>query len=278
MNRAPIVLTTDFGLEDPYVGVMKGVIYGINPEARIIDHSHYVEPQNIAHGSMLLSTSYNYFPDHTIHISVVDPGVGTERSALIIMTPRAYLVGPDNGLFSGILAKYADESQSNSPDIHMPTGCAAFRITNSDVFLTPTSDTFHGRDIFAPVGAHLSLGIIPSELGDPVETIVGYGGPELVITEDNISGEVIYVDHFGNLITNISNNLIAECANVVVEISGCQIRSIHRTFNDVNTTTPNKPIALLGSNGYLEIAVPNGHASRSLLLSSGDQVILYKSH
>ena len=148
MNRAPIVLTTDFGLEDPYVGVMKGVIYGINPEARIIDHSHYVEPQNIAHGSMLLSTSYNYFPDHTIHISVVDPGVGTERSALIIMTPRAYLVGPDNGLFSGIIAKYADDSQSNSTDIHMPTGCAAFRITNSDVFLTPTSDTFHGRDIF----------------------------------------------------------------------------------------------------------------------------------
>ncbi|KAA1273390.1 MAG: S-adenosyl-l-methionine hydroxide adenosyltransferase [SAR202 cluster bacterium] len=278
MNRAPIVLTTDFGLEDPYVGVMKGVIYGINPEARIIDHSHYVEPQNIAHGSMLLSTSYNYFPDHTIHISVVDPGVGTERSALIIMTPRAYLVGPDNGLFSGILGKYSDDSRSDTANIHVPAGCKAFRITNSEVFLTPTSDTFHGRDIFAPVGAHLSLGATPSELGDPVESVLGYAGPDLVITEDRIVGEVIYVDHFGNLITNISNTLLTEDANVIVEMSGSCIRSIHRTFNDGNTTTPNEPIALLGSNGYLEIAVPNGHASRSLLLSSGDQVILYKSH
>ena len=277
MSRVPIVLTTDFGLEDPYVGVMKGVIYRINSEALIIDHSHYVEPQNIAHAAMLLSTSYSYFPDQAIHVAVVDPGVGTERSALIIMTPRAYLVGPDNGLFSGIVSKYLEKSQSQTPNIDIPSECKAFRITNSQVFLTPTSDTFHGRDIFAPVGAHLSLGVPPSELGEPVESIVGETCPQLTITTDKIVGEVIYVDHFGNLITNISNILLDEYVNVAVETSGCYIGSIQRTFNDSYTLASDVPIALLGSNGYLEIAFPNGSAVSFLSLSSGSEVILHKS-
>ena len=275
MSIMPIVLTTDFGIEDPYVGVMKGVIYGINPEALVIDHTHYVEPQNITHGSMLLSTSYIHFPSRTIHVAVVDPGVGTERSALIIETPTAYLVGPDNGLFSGIVNEYLKESDRNTPSIIVPPECKAFRITNSEVFLTPTSDTFHGRDIFAPVGAHLSLGASPSELGEPVDSMLGDVGLKLAITPEKVIGRVIYIDHFGNLITNIPNNTITEDENTLVEICGHGIGSIRRTFNDVGAMEPAEPFGLLGSNGYMEIVVPNGNAAQWLSASSGVQVIFY---
>ena len=271
MYKGCIALTTDFGLSDPYVGVMKGVIAGINPNAHVIDISHQVQPQNILHGSMLLATSYTYFPSGTIHVAVVDPGVGTDRDPLIVVTPEAYFVLPDNGLVSGILHKYMSQIEVENGQISVPEECAAFKITRSDLFLKPLSKTFHGRDIFAPIAAHISLGTAVDSLGTRVEKVVSNAIYPVTHADGRIVGSVIYIDHFGNLVTNIENNMLDALSGVTVQIAG-NVTPLRNTFNETGFPQQNDMIALPGSNGYLEIALPNGNASITFKISAGAEV------
>ena len=168
----PIVLTTDFGIADPYVGLMKGVILRINPNAALIDLTHLVQPQNVRQGAFLLGNSHRFFPQGSIHVAVVDPGVGTDRRALLLETPTSRFLAPDNGLLSCIVGEYLDKAPELPGRVTVPPDVSAYHLTNPGYWLQPLSRTFHGRDVFAPVAAHLSLGVLPHELGVPVNDMV----------------------------------------------------------------------------------------------------------
>ena len=268
----PIVLTTDFGSVDPYVGVMKGVILSINPQASIIDLSHQVQPQNLRQAAFLLGTSRRYFPPQAIHVVVVDPGVGTRRRILLLVTPTARFLAPDNGVLSQVLSDHLPDPPHQSGWIRVPDGCSVYALSNPEYWHKPLSNTFHGRDIFAPVAAHLSLGIGPEELGEPVDQVAWLPSPEPVQEEQGIRGQVIYLDHFGNLITNIPEGLLAQADQVTVTIKGESIRGLSRTFHDDDHPTEKQLLALIGSHGYLEIAVRDGSAALALPAQVGESV------
>lgn len=253
---APITLTTDFGLNDGYVGVMKGVILGILPWAQIVDISHAIAPQEILDASYVLATAAPYFPRNTVHVVVVDPGVGTERRPLAVFTDRAVYVGPDNGVFSRV---YRDE---NVQSIR--------QLTNPSYRLPRISNTFQGRDIFAPAAAHIAGGVPLQSLGpevtDPVQIIL----PKPQRLDDGgLMGQVIYVDRFGNLITNIPVDWLGGKADWRFEIGGVVIDGFHSTYGRVQ---PNEPVVLGGSEGLIEVAVRNNHAGDYLGLSAGDAI------
>ena len=210
----PIVLTTDFGLSDPYVGVMKGVILGINPSAAIIDLTHQVQPQNLVHASFLLKTSHSYFPPDSIHVAVVDPGVGTFRKAILLTSPAGSFVAPDNGILSGVLEAFLDRHPADGGAVPVPASCAAYELTNPDFQLHPVSSTFHGRDIFSPAAAHLSLGAAAESFGPPLQELVWLPFPQPSVQGNQIAGQVIYVDHFGNLVTNVPRDLLSSGSRV----------------------------------------------------------------
>ncbi|MBM3942513.1 MAG: SAM-dependent chlorinase/fluorinase [SAR202 cluster bacterium] len=266
-----IVLTTDFGASDPYVGLMKGVILGISSQAVIIDLTHQVMPQNILQASFLLASSYPYFPQGTIHVAVVDPGVGTSRRPILVTTPDIALIGPDNGIFSGVLERLAPGYPS-APGRYAPLpGCQAYHLNNPDYWRQPVSNTFHGRDIFAPVAAHLSLGVAPHALGQPVEELFWLPLPKPLRTGNTIQGQALYADHFGNLITNISAQDLAGVEVRCIEVKGHRIYDLSRTFQDEGRP-PGQLIALMGSHGYLEIALPGGSAAELLGAGTGEAV------
>ena len=173
MSRSIITLTTDFGTTDPYAGVMKGVISGINPDALLVDLTHDVEPQNVLQGAFLLGSSYRFFPPRTIHLVVVDPGVGSSRRLVLLDTPQGRFIAPDNGVLSYVLkdcgARTTPEGESRQ---QVPDGYQAYHLTNSGYWLHPLSSTFHGRDVFAPVAGHLSLGTPPSDLGEEIPSLI----------------------------------------------------------------------------------------------------------
>ncbi len=246
-----ITLTTDFGLLDAYVGTMKGVILSINPRVTIVDICHEVERHDIRGGMFLLSACYRYFPPGTIHVAVVDPGVGTARRGLALSAAGALFVGPDNGIFSFALAQ-ADDGER-----------IAIQLTNSSYWLPSPSATFHGRDIFAPVAAHLSLGVPIHELGTPLDTreLVRLSLPLVHRGKDGLVGEVVHVDRFGNLVTNITRADLAHLSMPVVEIGGKGTVGLRDTFGDGKA---GELIALIGSTGYLEIAVCQGSAQQAL--------------
>jgi hypothetical protein len=272
--QTPIVLTTDFGGSDGYVGVMKGVIWGINPRASVIDLTHQIQPQNVRQASFILGTSHSYFPKNSIHVVVVDPGVGTDRKAILVITPTAWLLAPDNGVLSYVLAAYLDGEPAANGAAPVPEQCSAYRLTNPDYWLHPVSNTFHGRDVFAPVAAHLSRGVLPREVGEPLTELVWRPPSRPARDGNRIMGEVIYADHFGNLITNLPQSLLAGSARVTVEIKGHRINSLSRTFHDHPEPASRGPLALLGSNGYLEIAIPDGSARDTLGVGAGETVHL----
>ena len=217
MSPPAIFLTTDFGFADHYVGTVKGVILSINPQATILDLTHQVQPYNIRQASFILGASHRFSPSASIHVAVVDPGVGTHRRAVLLITPRAQFLAPDNGVLSGVIASVSPSSDSpispcskegqggfaGQQSIAIPPNCSAYQLTNPDYWLHPVSDTFHGRDIFAPVAAHLSLGIPPHSLGEAVKDLFYLPTPRPGWQGNRVLGEVIYGDHFGNLITNI---------------------------------------------------------------------------
>ena len=243
---AIITLLTDFGLRDPYVGIMKGVILSINPDARIIDISHMVKAGSIIHGAGLLQETYTFFPKGTIHVVVVDPGVGGDRRPILVKTKDHLFIGPDNGLFWPIITTH-----HQSEVIHL---------TEIKYFLSNISSTFHGRDIFAPVAAHLSLGVDPLKMGSIISNPVPLHLPTPEQKDDILSGQVMRVDRFGNLITNIHIKDIEEFLGTgppIIRAGKLTIRGICRTYSEVNT---GETLALIGSSSYLEIAVNQGRA------------------
>jgi S-adenosylmethionine hydrolase len=253
-----LVLLTDFGLQDGYGGIMKGIIIRIAPQATVIDLSHGIPPQNVLAGRFCLLNAYRYFPPETVFIGVVDPGVGSQRRGIAVKFAEGYFVGPDNGLISGIL--------SESPPI------LAVSLTNSDYWRVPQpSGTFHGRDIFASVGAHLALGVALELLGEPLalKEIVNLSLPPLQVTDLTLTGCIQYIDHFGNLITNIPAALLRE-KRWAVGLSGYTIPQ-GQTYSAVPA---GKAIALIGSHDWLEIAVNGGNAQDRFGINWGDCCIL----
>ena len=268
----PIVLTTDFGAASPYAGVLHGVVLRINPSATIVDLTHQIQSQNIRQGSFILGTNYRFFPEGSIHVAVVDPGVGTDRQPLMLVTPTARFLAPDNGLLSYVLGDHLKEAPPEPGLVALPSDCAAYYLTNSRYWLSPVSHTFHGRDIFAPVAAHLSLGVSPVQLGEPAREIVWLPTPQPTRRGNNLTGEVLYADHFGNLVTNIPARELTDAPSLEVEIKGRRINHLSRTFHDQEPGQEGSLLALVGSHGYLEIAVPDGNASLILGAGTGEPV------
>lgn len=260
-----VALTTDFGLADPYVGVMKGVILSINPNATIVDISHDVRPQDIVEGAFVLSTSFSYFPPGTIHVVIVDPGVGGDRAALLVETSHGFFVGPDNGVLSWATSLGGSEQEAGRKSARIRR---LIKLTNSKYWLPRVSTTFHGRDIFAPVAAYLSLGVPPDRFGHEVTDYVQLPWPPLERRPDGcLVGSVLHIDRFGNLITNVPGECIAGSpSQVVVQICGCSISGLSRTYQDSGL------LALIGSSGHLEIAVSGGSAAAALGATRGTDV------
>ncbi|MBD1902035.1 SAM-dependent chlorinase/fluorinase [Trichocoleus sp. DQ-A3] len=259
-----VTLTSDFGLSDVYVGVMKGAIAQINPTLTVVDLTHEIPPQNLTAARFCLMNAYPYFPKGTVHIAVVDPGVGSSRRAIAVKFAAGFLVGPDNGLFSGILS-----SPGVSPSL---PEIAAVELTNPDYWrTTEPSSTFHGRDIFAPVGAHLASGVPLEHLGNAIDSasLVQLPIRECTQTEAGIAGCIQYIDRFGNLITNIPGTFVqGKIWSVVV---GKFTLPSGQTYSDSQHL---QAIALIGSHGWVEIAVNGGNAQSQLQLDWGDEVLL----
>ena len=274
---AIITLTTDFGISDAYVATMKGVILGINPQVKIIDVCHFIEPQDIAQAAFVLSTAYPYFPKKTVHLVVVDPGVGSERRAIILRTPVAYFVAPDNGVLSYViaqsLAKPVMEKGMFSLREKTKPGAEleAVAITNPRFWRSPVSTTFHGRDIFAPVAAALSLGFSPIEFGEPTDSVwvLPLSRPDQR-PDGMLVGHILHIDNFGNLITDIkSDNLTLKAEHITIEVSGQLIFGLSGTYAEGSGL-----LALIGSSGYLEVSLKGGSASSLLDARVGDEVRL----
>jgi S-adenosyl-L-methionine hydrolase (adenosine-forming) len=260
--RPPIItLLTDFGLGDAYVGIMKGVILSLSPDARLVDLSHEVPPQDILSGALMLQSAWRYFPPGTIHLTVIDPGVGSRRRAMAAVSQEQFFVGPDNGVFSLVFAEQ--------------TPLLAVSLENPQYFLAQVSNTFHGRDIFAPVAAHLSRGeplaAFGPEFFDPVK--LDLPAPEF--REAEVNGQIISVDHFGNLISNIpfeslQSRLRGRYASF--RVNGQVIPHLATTYSDA---PPGALLVLGGSHGYLEIACRLGRAAQVLEAAVGARVQVY---
>ena len=277
MPAPPIVLATDFGLADAYVGMMRGVIAGINPAASVIDLTHGIGAQDIRHGAAVLADAFRCFPAGSIFVAVVDPGVGTDRAAILLETPDARFLAPDNGLLTLVCrhydAAFGDSDAAGAGPI--PAGCRAWRLVNPAYWRHPVSATFHGRDIFAPVAAHLSAGVLPEELGVPAVAMARLALPAPRPQGGVIAGRVVYADAFGNLITDITADLLAAIgtaagdSSVTVSIAGHRIAGLSRTFHD----PPGGGLrALPGSHGRLEIVMVDGSAAQTLGIGSGAAV------
>ena len=255
-----ITLTSDFGLKDPYVAEMKGVILTINPKATVIDVTHEVEKFNIRMGAFMLASAAPYFPQDTVHLAVVDPGVGTQRRAIVIQTKKSFFVGPDNGIL--ILS-------AQSQGI-----IRICQLTNQKLMLTTISSTFHGRDIFAPAAAHLDKGVDPSafgtEISDPIISEFG----KVKCSNGSIIGEVLHVDSFGNIITNINENDLIQANAERINVN-LQNISLKLTFDKTYAQTRLKePVALIGSHGFLEIALNQGNAAEKFHVKAGDKIVV----
>jgi S-adenosylmethionine hydrolase len=258
MGRPGILtLTTDFGADGPYVAAMKGVILGLAPEATLVDVSHAIAPQNILEGAFVLAAIVDAFPGGTVHMAVIDPGVGTDRRLVAARLADQWFVLPDNGLLSGV-------ARSRSLG-------EVYEITSPEVCTRPVSNTFHGRDILAPAAAHLLLGRDPAELGPRREGIITLRNFEPRVEDHDFAGEVIFRDAFGNLITNVSADRIAHLPadSWTIEIAGQRIHGLSRTYGD---HPQGSLLALVGSSGWVEVAVTNGDAARHLTAGPGTTV------
>lgn len=257
-----ITLLTDFGLSDSYIGSMKGVILSINPEVHLIDITHDIRPQSVLSAAFILSTVYTYFPKGSIHLAVVDPGVGTERRAICVATKDYHFVGPDNGVFTYIF--------------HHDQDSKVYELTNKRYFRETISLTFHGRDIFAPVAAHLSMGLPPSKIGTIVEDYESIDLLEPAASRGILKGVVVHQDRFGNLITNISLKVFSDfVGNGSYEIVAGSWRThlIRETYAQV---APGELLLVFGSAGYLEISENMGNASARLGLDVGSPIKIRK--
>ncbi|MDD5067233.1 MAG: SAM-dependent chlorinase/fluorinase [bacterium] len=257
MNYDFIVLQTDFGLNDHFVSVVKGVIYTINPEVRIIDLTHQIQPQNIMQAGFLLKHSHVYFPARSIFVSIVDPGVGTGREIILLQKGNQIFLAPDNGL----LTLVADDPHTR-----------AYQLTIPNKYLKhPVSQTFHARDIFAPMAAYLSKGISIKTVTRPIPEMKKLEFPDVKLARNEMTGSVIYVDHFGNLITNITKDLFFE----FIKLKGTFYIQVHNhkiTALSRNYSIREKAGALFNSFDLLEIFSPGQEAAQVLKASGGEEV------
>jgi S-adenosylmethionine hydrolase len=261
LSRPIITLTTDYGTSDHFAAVMKGVILSINPEVNIVDITHGVLAHDILDGALTIGQTYKYFPPKTVHLVVVDPGVGTERRPILVAGDQHYFVAPDNGVLSSVY----DQSES----LHV------WHIISEHYFRQPVSRTFHGRDIFAPVAAWLTKSWQTSAFGEPITDFTRFAIPKVKVAGNKIQGTVLRADHFGNLITNVTAEDVPDIAaandRLKITIGNGQITKVVGTFAQ---GAAGEAVGLMGSSGYLEIAVNKGNASRKLGVGRGAEVIV----
>ena len=257
-----LTLTTDFGPDGPYVAAMKGVVLGRAPGATLVDVTHAVAPQNVLEGAFVLSDLVETFPEGTVHLAVVDPGVGTDRRLIAVAVAGQWFVLPDNGLISGV--------------VRNRTPACVWEVSNPALRRPTVSSTFHGRDVLAPAAAHLLLGREPDELGPVVESFLRL--PNFRAAEDgaDLVGEVIFRDAFGNLITNIDAGRLATGSpgGWTIDVAGVRVGGLARTYGE---NPDGALVALIGSAGWLEIAVVNGDAARTLAAGPGSTVRVRKT-
>lgn len=267
---AVITLTTDFGLDDAYVAALKGVILSINPGANLVDISHSIRPQDVSQAAFVLGTVYEFFPQRTIHVVVVDPGVGTDRRAIILRTPSADFIAPDNGVLSYVLQRSsAKPENATDTQVRLEPDLEAVAITRNQYWLSPVSATFHGRDIFAPVAAHLSLGLSPADFGEAITSLALLPLPRPYQAADGtLIGHILHIDNFGNLITDIkSSDLPPMEQEISIEIGDQIITGLSHTYGEGRGL-----LALIGSNDYLEVSLRDGTASIFLDAAVGNEI------
>lgn len=252
-----ITLLTDFGLRDAYVGAMKGVILTIAPGTTLVDLSHDIPPQDVTAAAFVLSSAWHFFPQGTIHLAVVDPGVGTSRRPLAVSAQGHYFIAPDNGLLSLVLRE------------EVPFQAVA--LTNPRYWRIPSpSFTFHGRDVFAPAAAHVARGVPLSALGEPLTDIVRLSWPlPTRLPGGGLRGEIVYIDHFGNAVTNLPGALVEPYHEGWFCAGPFRLRGLSATYADVQRGAP---LALIGSHGFLEFAIREGSAAQEGRLQVGTKV------
>ena len=250
-----ITITTDFGDADPYVGILKGVILNIFPYAKVVDITHNISPQDIWQTNWSIESSYNYFPHGTIHLCVVDPGVGSERKPILVETKNYFFIGPDNGILTSVLEK---EELIN-----------IIELTEKKYWLADISHTFHGRDIFAPVAAYLAKGTTPKDFGKLLkkEDLVKLPQNNFSRNEKGCVGIVKYIDRFGNIITNIPNSNLPN--KICGRFKTLDFKGLVSSYSEVE---PNKLFAIKGSSGYLELFINKGNVSKVTNAKVGDKV------
>jgi S-adenosylmethionine hydrolase len=253
-----ITLTTDFGISSPYVAAMKGVLLSINPEITIVDLTHSIPPQDIGAGALALGDTSLLFPSGTMHIAVIDPGVGTSRALIYVEIAAHRFICPDNGLLTRLAER------------HPPT--KIIRIVEEQFFRQPVSPTFHGRDIMAPVAAHLSLGLVPERLGPPLTEVKKLCQPGVERMANKIQGQVVTIDSFGNLITNITRDMLAGVPQDESVTIRCDEHETLGIFNTYGEQPPMTLVALIGSNDCLEIAIVDDSAKIMLGVGVGAPV------
>lgn len=262
-----VTLLTDFGNADYFVGAVKGVILGLNPKAIIVDITHEIPSHDIEAGAFTLLAACSSFPAGTIHVAVVDPGVGSSRRAILVKTREGFFVGPDNGIFSYVCEQ--SESLDHTPEL--------FHLTNTKYFREPISATFHGRDVFSPVAAALSLGVKPNQLGKAIPDIVRL--PQLrssTSRDGRLIGRIIHIDRFGNCVTNLTqSDLTAKMitAGATLRLNGKAVKSFRNYFGEPANRN-DKVFGIWGSAGFLEIAAANESAAKLLKVRRGDAVVL----
>ena len=274
MARAIVTLITDFGTADTFVGAMKGVILSRNPDAVVVDLTHDVPPQSVTAGAYLLDTVYRNFPPGTVHVVVVDPGVGTARRPLVVQSPIATFVCPDNGLLSYVLEREGGAPSLVEGEVTLPAGWTGYHLTSAEHWQHPVSDTFHGRDIFASVAGHLSMGTPAAEMGGIVTRVQAFAVPRAVVRDGRIGGTVVHVDRFGNLVTNIAASLLLRGLEVVVEAGGRSVTGLSHSYQGAGQEGA-ALLAIVGSYGTLEIAVRDGSAAAELGVGVGGSVVVW---
>jgi S-adenosylmethionine hydrolase len=262
LSRPIITLTTDYGIGDHLVASMKGVILGVNPEAAIIDITHSVMPYDILDGALIINEASRYYPSRTIHVVVVDPGVGTPRRALLVSAGTQYYIAPDNGVLSLIFEREKDS-------------LTVRHITAEHYFHAPVSKTFHGRDVFAPCAAWLSKAWQSNSFGEPIEDYVRFTFPKPKQNGSGVKGVILRVDGFGNLMTNFTPEdvpaLNSENGRIRIKLGTKEVSKLVGTFSE---GASGEPVALIGSSGFLEISVNKGNAAKLLGIHRGSEVVV----
>jgi S-adenosylmethionine hydrolase len=259
MKRSGIItLMTDFGLTDPYVAIMKGVILSINPRARLVDISHHIIAGSILQAAGVIRETFSFFPEGTVHVAVVDPGVGSDRRLIALEAGGHLFVGPDNGVFWPLIADYGENR--------------VIHITERRYLLPHVTRTFHGRDVFAPVAAHLSLGVDPGQMGSEIKDPVELSLPKAHERGELLHGQVVRVDNFGNLITNISYQELERFlkeSKLIIHIGNLEIKDLNSIYSDVEK---GEPLAFINSSGMLEVAINLGRAADYVCIDPGEIV------